>query len=215
MHKTVLILSDIHGQMITLKSILEKNQKKGINFCFIAGDITNFGTINDLENVLKLITKYIAKTYFVLGNCDPKVDKTFSSPATLLESHFYKLDFFTVLGFGTHKPKIKKAPLKKLRKRQEKVCLITHVPPYGTKADYVSFNRHRGSLEVRNVLEKYSNVFLHISGHIHESPTISKTNNCTIINPGPVTIGNYAIIYIDNHHNVTGKIYNIHDIQEM
>lgn len=201
--------------MITLKTILEKNQKKGINFCFIAGDITNFGTINDLENVLKLIAKYIAKTYFVLGNCDPKVDNTFSSPATLLESHFYKLDFFTVLGFGTHKPKIKKAPLRKLRKRQEKVCLITHVPPYGTEADLVSLNRHRGSLEVRKVLEKYTNIFLHIAGHIHESPAISRINDCILVNPGPVTVGNYAIISISEHYNVTGKIYNIHDFQEM
>ncbi len=215
MQKTVLILSDIHGQVIALKSILERNQKKGIDFCFIAGDITNFGTINDLENVLNLITKYIAKTYFVLGNCDPKVDKTFSSPATLLESHFYKLDFFTVLGFGTHKPKIKKASLKKLHRRKEKVCLITHIPPYGTETDLVSLNKHRGSLVVRNVLEKYTNIFLHIAGHIHESPVISRINDCVLINPGPVTIGNYAIISIDELYTVTGKIYNIHDIKEM
>jgi len=210
----ILILSDIHNQTTTLDSILREVRQlpEKPEFCFIAGDITNFGSYEDLNHILNTIAKSFRKTYYVLGNCDPYFDtEEVSTSAIHAESAPFKLDdFLTVVGFGDHIPKINYKLLKKLEKSDEKVCLLTHAPPFGTKADMVSFDRHSGSRVLLEVIEKYQCIFLTVSGHIHDSPTISVSDKYTIVNPGPVTRGNYAIISINEDYRVKGHIHNIH-----
>jgi predicted phosphodiesterase len=61
----LLVLSDIHNQKITLKEILitiEKLNEK-LDYCLIAGDITNFGTVEDMENILNQVLEKIPKTF--------------------------------------------------------------------------------------------------------------------------------------------------------
>jgi Icc-related predicted phosphoesterase len=210
----ILVLSDIHNQTVTLNSVLKEVQKSSNppDICLIAGDITNFGSYEDLNNVLNRITQNFRDTFFVLGNCDPYFDaEDILTSAIFVESNPCKLDFFTILGFGNHKPKINYKILKKKEKIGEKICLLTHAPPYGTKADMVSFDRHAGSRELKIAIEKFQNIFLIVSGHIHDSPSISRLENCTVVNPGPITRGNYAIITIREDFSVEGQIHNIHE----
>ena len=211
----LLILSDIHNQNITLKNILKEieEMEKFPDICLVAGDITNFGTIQDMENILNMIVAKIPNTFYVIGNCDPLIDtRDLETPAVNAELGPYELDFFSIIGFGTLKPLLNQKKLRKLNKAEKNVCLLTHVPPYGTDADLVSLNRHTGSKELRDFIVKNKQIFLSISGHIHESPAISKLNNCNIVNPGPVTIGNFAIIEIQKNLKVEGKIYNLQEI---
>ena len=210
----ILILSDIHNQVTTLNAVLKKVGKlhNPPEICFIAGDITNFGTYEDLNRILDRITMDFKDTFFVLGNCDPYSDiENISTSAKYVESNPYKFEFFTILGFGDHNPKINYKLLRKLEKKNEKVCLLTHSPPYGTKADIISYDRHAGSRELKIAIKRFQNIFLTVSGHIHDSPTISFLDASTIINPGPITRGNYAIIEIKEDFSVSGQIYNIHD----
>lgn len=180
--------------------------------CLIAGDITNFGSYEDLNYVLNRITQDFGDTFFILGNCDPYFDlENISTSAIFVESNPWKLDFFTIIGFGDHIPNINSKLLKKMKKIDEKICLLTHAPPYGTRADIVSFDRHAGSRKVKIAMEKFQNIFLIVSGHIHDSPTISVIDNCTIVNPGPITRGNYAVITIREDFSVEGQIHNIHE----
>jgi Icc-related predicted phosphoesterase len=182
------------------------------DICFIAGDITNFGSYKDLNKVLEIITKEFKETFFILGNCDPFFElENISTNAFYVESNPYKLDSFTIIGFGDYRPNIDYKRLRKLEKKGEKVCLLTHAPPHGTKADLVSLDRHGGSREVKTIIEKFENIFLIVSGHIHESPTISELNHCTIINPGPITRGSYAIITIKEDFRIDGHLHNIHE----
>ncbi len=211
----ILVLSDIHNQEITLKNILQSVDKIGSipDFCLIAGDITNFGTTKDLENILNIVIKQIPNTFYVVGNCDPFVDgDILDTSAISVEAQPFDMDFFSIIGFGTHKPRLNQKKLKKLKRNNIQICLLTHAPPYKTSADMVSLNRHVGSHELREFIEKNEHVFLSISGHIHDSPTISKLNKCTIVNPGPVTIGNFAIIEIQKDLRVKGEIFNIHEL---
>ena len=75
----------------------------------------------------------------------------------------------------------------------------------------VSFDRHAGSRELKIAIEKFQNIFLIVSGHIHDSPSISRLENFTVINPGPITRGNYASITIREDFSVEGQIHNIHE----
>lgn len=210
-----LVLSDIHSQTITLVQILETAKKiiKTQFITIIAGDITNFGTIDEMNYLLSTISNYSSQIYFVLGNCDPiydveKLQTSFSN----IESNPRKFNDITIVGFGSAEPKINNRLLNRLQRNKENVCLITHAPPYGTDADLVTINRHVGSRVVRRTLEMYNNIFLSICGHIHDSPSISYIGKCCIINPGPVTRGNFAIIKINHDYIIDGEIFNIHEV---
>lgn len=212
-----LILSDIHNQKITLENILSKTKKiiKEPFTVLIAGDITNFGSLENMSSLLELISNYSSQIYFIFGNCDPIYDmKNLQTPFFHVESNPQRLERVTFVGFGSAHPKINKRILKKLENNSEKVCLLTHAPPYGTNADLVSSGKHVGSKEIKKVIEKHSNIFLSVSGHIHDSPTISSLGDCCIINPGPVTRGNFVIIEIDENYAIQGKIYNIHEMKK-
>ncbi len=212
----ILILSDIHSQNITLINILQfvEKLKDPPEFCLVAGDITNFGTTDELNKILRIITDSLSKVFFVLGNCDPYIIREeLETNAIHLESNVQEIEFFKVVGFGTHKPKLNQKILNKLRKSNENVCLLTHAPPYNTQADMVSLNRHAGSIDLRKFIEKNSHIFLVVSGHIHDSPSITSLNNCAIVNPGPVTRGNFAIIEINQDFQVEGEIYNLHEMK--
>lgn len=212
-----LLLSDIHNQKITLENILSKTKEtiKKPFTVLIAGDITNFGSIENMSSLLELVSNYSSQIYFVFGNCDPFYDmKKLQTSSFHVESNPQRLEGVTFVGFGLAHPKINKRTLKKLQKNAEKVCLLTHAPPYGTNADLVSLNKHAGSREIKKVIETHPNIFLSVSGHIHESPTISYLGDCCIINPGPVTRGNFAIIEIDENYAIQGKIHNIHEMKK-
>ncbi len=211
-----LILSDIHNQKITLENILAKTKEviKKPFTVLIAGDITNFGSIENMSSLLELISNYSSQIYFVFGNCDPIYDmEKLQTSSFHIESNPQRSKGVTFVGFGSAHPIVNKKILKKLKKNTEKVCLLTHAPPYGTDADLVSLNKHAGSREIKKVIETHPNIFLSVSGHIHESPTISFLGNCCIINPGPVTRGNFAIIEIDENYAIQGKIHNIHEMK--
>lgn len=205
-----LVISDIHGQTITLERMLERTQMENLKACLIAGDITNFGTELDLLNTLELIKSYIPNIYFCLGNCDPKIKNTeFFKSYNYVESNAVALDDFTVIGFGGQKPKINYDLLNNLKEKETPICLLSHVPPYETAADIEGFNHHCGSVELKSVLTHYT-IFLHICGHIHDSPAITNYGLTTIINPGPVTRGYYCLISVNKHNfKVIGKIFNV------
>lgn len=212
----MLILSDIHSQNITLTNILNivQNLPNPPKICLVAGDITNFGSIEDMRETLEIITNFEFQTFFILGNCDPDINLVILNTSAIhIESSIEKIGSFAIIGFGSHNPQVNYKLLLKLKRDKKRVCLLTHAPPYGTKADLVSFNKHGGSREITKTIEKFSNIFLVISGHIHESPTISTYKKCTIINPGPITRGNFAIIEIDEECRVKGDIYNIYEMK--
>ncbi|MHA1707836.1 MAG: metallophosphoesterase family protein [Candidatus Heimdallarchaeaceae archaeon] len=213
MNITALLLSDIHSQFITLKEVFKKILNKfKPNLCIISGDITNFGTIEELNKIIDFVGKYIENTFFVFGNCDPVHDsKRLNNKGVNLEEKRMEINNLLFIGFGSQNPKIDWKLLKKLNKKERKICLVTHIPPFGTELDFTSFNKHGGSTKVREVILKYNNIILSISGHIHESPAISKLNNCTLINPGPLTTGNFAILKIDKGFNVSAEILNINE----
>ncbi len=210
-----LVLSDIHNQEVTLQNIIKVVLDFEVppTICIVAGDITNFGTIDDLNKMLNVITPNFNETIFIAGNCDPyfKLNEL-ETTAKHIESRPHKIDSFTAIGFGRQDPLINQRILRKLSRAKEKVCLLTHAPPYGTAADKVSFDRHAGSKELAYTIEKYPNIFLSISGHIHDSPAIDSLNGCTIVNPGPITRGNFAIVCVEEDFKVTGNIYNINEM---
>jgi len=63
--KDVLLIADLHGQFGKIDSFLELNPEA----VFIAGDITNMGPVDTIDDVLSRID---VPCFAVPGNCDPR-----------------------------------------------------------------------------------------------------------------------------------------------
>ncbi|MHA1400425.1 MAG: metallophosphoesterase family protein [Candidatus Heimdallarchaeaceae archaeon] len=208
----ILLLSDIHGQKIALKKLLNGLKSK-IDFCLVSGDITNFGTPEVMSEILVIMSEISPQTFFVTGNCDPKDKKMTLPTIKSVENAYYTVENFAIVGLSYNQiTKKSRKILKKLYKKEIKVILLSHKPPYHTNADLVSFNRYAGSKEIRQILETYPNIILHACGHIHDSAGVDELGQCVIVNPGPVNTGHYAIVTIDEESKVKASLHSIYEM---
>jgi uncharacterized protein len=85
-----------------------------------------------------------------------------------------------------NKQKAIKTKANKIKKTTNtiKTILISHAPPYGTKADKI-MDEHCGSKSVRDFCKK-NNITYCFCGHLHEaSHTVDKLKKTIVVNPGP------------------------------
>lgn len=72
---------------------------------------------------------------------------------------------------------------------------IMHQPPKDTKCDLITAGIHVGSPMLRKFIEEVKPLAV-ITGHIHESAAIDHIGTTTIINPGSLAEGHYAILEV-------------------
>jgi len=74
--------------------------------------------------------------------------------------------------------------------------ILSHVPPYGTKADLTHSGLHVGSQALREFIEEKKPPLV-ITGHIHEGRSVDKIGETLVVNPGPLFRGYYAVVDLD------------------
>lgn len=70
---------------------------------------------------------------------------------------------------------------------------IMHNPPKDTECDKIASGVHVGSPALRTFIEKTKPLAV-ITGHIHEAAGIDKIGETTVINPGSLAEGKYAVL---------------------
>jgi len=75
------------------------------------------------------------------------------------------------------------------------LIVISHNPPKDTKVDMITSGLHVGSALYREFLETYQPL-LAVSGHVHEAAAVDTIGKTTVINPGPLMEGCYAVVDI-------------------
>ena len=75
------------------------------------------------------------------------------------------------------------------------LIVISHNPPKDTKVDKITSGLHVGSALYRTFLETYQPL-LAVSGHVHEAAAVDTIGKTTVINPGPLMEGCYAVVDI-------------------
>lgn len=90
----------------------------------------------------------------------------------------------------------------------DNLILVIHNPPYDTSLDKISAGFHVGSKKVREFIERYQPL-LSVSGHIHESRAIEKLGFTTMVNPGSLLEGFYAIAEVSGGGKVPFAIESI------
>lgn len=200
----ILYLVDIHGN----SSILDKLGSLDLNVSFVVfgGDITNFGSVNQAIQILEKAYNVLKKPIvFVPGNCDDSdilnwvgKDQIYPVHGKVLEIGGVKIGGIggsTITPFNTY-IEFTESEIKSILdnlKDQDITVLVTHSPPYNTKLDKVYSGNHVGSLEIRKFLELQKPSVV-LTGHIHEAPGVDYIGDTPIVNPGPASRGNYALV---------------------
>ena len=171
----------------------------------VGGDITTEARMPFLAQFLDSVRKIPIKIFMVQGNHDPR-QVTVPSGVTLLHGGKSTLGEFVVGGLGGSNFTTGRAPFEYSDKEARSLLealgsvdiLISHCPPYGTRCDLGPAGKSYGSVPVREYVE-LSKPRLVLCGHVHVAKGVDKIGVTTIVNPGPLMDGNYALVNVQEN----------------
>ena len=197
-------LADIHGDVKTIKTLgPDIRQAHAI---LLVGDITHFGKEKEAAAVVDAIAQYNPRILAIPGNCDyPEVSGYLAERGVSLEGRRMIIDGVGFIGVGGSLPCPGVTPNEMSEERFQTeleatssklplgmpIVLVSHQPPYNTKADQIINGDHVGSRTVRQFIRDRQPL-LCFTGHIHEGRSIDTIGRCQVINPGPLREGQYA-----------------------
>lgn len=88
------------------------------------------------------------------------------------------------------------------------LVVIVHNPPKDTAVDRITSGFHVGSPLIRDFIERRKPLLV-VSGHIHESFAVDTLGPTTIVNPGSIAEGRYAVVEIEGG---AGKPFRVTDV---
>ncbi len=205
-----LVISDVHGGFSALKSMVER--VGNVDIVLFCGDATPYGRVMTTLDAFKELAD-ILKDYRVLavpGNMDnyseiESVDKIGS--LEIVHGKYVEINDIVIAGVGGSTPTpfgtpfelsedVLESILARFRSIEgDRLVLLSHAPPYGTKCDIVVSGEHVGSKAIRKFVEEVQPLAV-VCGHIHEARAIDKLGRTLIVNPGPASKGMYAILTI-------------------
>lgn len=201
--------SDIVSSKILLAEAVNKiNSLKNVDFVIFSGDLVNRSKIKNWQNFYNLANNLKIPYYIAFGNHDfyglsqKEVMETAkkNNPYYNFNETFYSFDYkknyhiifldSTIKKDDTACGFVDDNELKflndELSKNKNKVILIVlhHplIPPYENKS-HILLN----SSEVLDIISKYKNPIIILSGHFHSAKIIQKENVLFISNPSLVT----------------------------
>ena len=214
----IIALTDIHGHLDYLPQIA--GGLAGADLVLIAGDLTTFGGQPHAHRIVSSLEKHNPNILAVGGNCDQQaVEEYLHLCEIALDGRCRTVDGVAFAGLGGSLPGSGTTPnespesefaarleeLKSQIDRDGPLVFVSHQPPWGTKLDTVSADRHTGSKAIRNFILETQPI-LALSGHIHEAATTDTLQDTTLINPGPFARGRYAYIEIEDNTVKTAQL---------
>jgi uncharacterized protein len=197
--KDVLLIADLHGEFGKIDSFLELAPEA----VFIAGDITNMGPVDAVDEVLSRID---VPCFAVPGNCDPReiIDTLEHSDTVCMHGAKINLGTMTIVGVGGSNPTPFNTPfemtdkqiddlLKKAMGTMEKTVhnvLLCHAPPYGSLDKPAG--EHVGSRSIQRHMKAFDLV---CCAHIHEQRGVVDIGGTKVINPGAAMLGYCAMLH--------------------
>ncbi len=213
----MIVISDIHARKEMVRRLML--EMAGIHCLVAAGDITNFGGYADAAMVMNPILAAKIPVMAVAGNCDTDTAEEYLADKKInIGRQCLRLDRFVFIGVGGSLPCPKTTPREfgdnvletVLSKglwqanetsgsgQGESLIVVSHQPAFGTKVDSVD-GRFTGSQAIRKFIETHQPI-LAVSGHIHEAFGTDTIGPTTLVNPGPLKDGRYAIVEITDQH---------------
>lgn len=195
--------------------------------------ITEFEPLSFVKPFIdEIVEECDVDVFAIPGNCDPagicnaiKESGPDEKPAFCLHNQLIAYENVVILGYGGSNPTPFNTPgeadddhiyLRVYELLAEYdyigntdanrvVILLTHAPPYDTKADALPDGTHVGSQGVKKPIHEFQ-PDINICGHIHEACSIDKIGKTTVANPGMLDMGKAVLIDIDEDANYTVEI---------
>jgi Icc-related predicted phosphoesterase len=204
----ILCVTDIHGDRTSLANILDR--VNDIQLTVIGGDITDFGTPRDAEQLVRIAQEHSEPVVAVAGNCDsPEIDQQLVEMGVSVFGRAQIHEGTGVYGVsamppwqGTMYELAEKEILNALETGRSQLTgdcteiLVSHAPPRDTSVDLTRRGSHVGSTALRAFIERYQPSLV-VSGHIHEACGRDSIGTTSIVNCGPAFLGRYALVEID------------------
>lgn len=201
----ILQISDVHGSRRAASSASELAKREGVELIVLAGDVTTFGTIDEVRSLLGVLSSSGIRVVYVPGNCDPpellRGDVGLEG-VTNVHGRTVTVGGLRIGGVGgglAGGPRswidLTEQQIREVLETIGRVdLLVSHTPPHGTSADAL-WGAHVGSLTVRDYCER-SGPLAVSCGHIHEARSVSRLGRTTVVNAGPAKSGNAALLEI-------------------
>ncbi len=196
----MLFVTDIHGSREALEWLLRA--QKGYDATIVGGDVTSQGRQGFFTEFFTSLAESTNPIYFVLGNHDPK-NAMVPGKARNIHGRREIIGGFVVGGLGGSNFTPFNTPFEisddearsTLSTIKNVDILVSHCPPFDTGCDVTYGGKHVGSRPVREYIETNLPRTV-LCGHIHESRATDELKRTTIINPGPLMEGNYAVLHL-------------------
>lgn len=193
----LLCVADVHESKSALSWLLKSSKSQ--DAILIGGDVTTEGRLPFLDEFLRSLLKIKTRVVLVQGNHDPMLLTT-PPGITCLHGTTTTLNSFAVGGLGGSNFTGVGAPFEYSDEEARKILgrmgpvdiLISHCPPFGTKCDFAPDGKNYGSVPVREYVQD-RRPRLVLCGHVHVARSVDKLGETTIVNPGPLMEGHYAI----------------------
>lgn len=208
-----LVLSDIHGNLENIDKL--DAEFKNADAVLFGGDFAKFGSPETGKPVLeKLLSKHDT-IFSVIGNCDnAEFLDAIDDADVSVEKNLTFLDGLAFAGAGGGTKFSGDTPFERDEDeilsdfalvdasaencadengKWNNLILIMHNPPKDTECDKIPNGVHVGSQKLREYIEKYEPLLV-VTGHIHESIGVCNVGNTTVVNPGALMEGKYAVV---------------------
>jgi len=209
----IVCITDLHGDPKALDRILAHAGPTDV--VLLGGDITNFGTPNAAESLVRQAQQHCPTVLTVAGNCDSQaIDERLASLGVSLfgrgvmhqQVGFYGVSAvppWTGTMYELSEDEIGRAlwaGRQQLTQPRWEVVL-SHPPPLDTLLDRTRRGQHAGSRAVRQFVEQARPALL-LCGHIHESHGVDRLGATVLVNCGAAFAGQYAVAELDSQVHV-------------
>lgn len=205
----IIALGDIHMNPGDVKNI---PGIRSAELIIITGDITNYGSRKDAEEIINTLLTMNSNILGVAGNLDqPDVARYLEDIGVSLHGKGEIINGLGIVGLGGSNFTPFKTPyefseqelasllaqgISRVGETKDHI-LVSHAPPFQTKTDRLLNGAHVGSTAVRAYIEQQQPL-LCLTGHIHESRGLDYIGRTLILNPGMIKDGGYIDILFEN-----------------
>lgn len=206
----VIALPDLHGDARLLPLLAAEFARA--DAVLLVGDLTTGGLPDPARHIVQTLRQHTKQVLAVCGNWDTQATAAYLSaeginledgPHTLGDVTFFGVGGSLGTGAGSPNEYTEAVYAARFATLQASVLqarcavIVCHQPPFRTLCDRAQFGQHVGSLEVRRFLER-TRPLACVTGHIHEGIGVDKIGRTTVVNPGPLWMGGYATLHIDD-----------------
>lgn len=208
-----LIISDMHGDTATIEKLAD--EFAAADAVLFGGDFAKFQHPETGKPALETLVKKHEAVYAVIGNCDQPefLDEIEGADISVQKGMvFHEGLIFAGSGGGTKFSgdtpnerteedivadfdilKDSAAQCADSEGHWNNLVLIMHNPPKDTACDMIPGGIHVGSAALRALIDAMQPLLV-VTGHIHESAGIDTVGRTTVVNPGALFEGKYAVV---------------------